>query len=293
MDKKSKALPYVAASITVLLWASVFPAVRYTVMYYSPEALMVFRFLVASTVLGGYCLIKKVELPKKEDMSLFLISGVVGFFAYMWVFNAGVGLVLSGVGSFIISSSPVLTLLLSIVFLKEKTTLPIWLGVGVSFVGMVIIGATQVTEMELNFGVLLLLLAALLLSVYFILQRRILQKYNAMQATAYPLIFGTMPMLVFAPRLVSEFSISFVSANITVLYLGVFPAVLAYLFWIYALSKAEKTIYVTNFMYLVPFLAALMAFLWLGEEMPMLAFVGGFIVIAGMLIINVTKNRKF
>ena len=292
MNKKSKALPYIAASMTILLWASVFPAVRYVMVHYSPEALMLFRFIIASVVLGGYCLIKKVPLPQKADAPIFVWAGIIGFFAYMWVFNAGAGMVLSGVGSFIISSSPVFTLLLSIVFLKERTTLPIWLGVGISFVGMIIIGATQVTEMELNLGVVLLLLASILLSVYFILQRRILQKYTAMQATAYPLIIGTIPMFIFTPRLAYEFSIELISVNATVLYLGVFPAALAYLFWIYALSKAEKTIYVTNFMYLVPFLAALMAFLWLGEEMPMLAFVGGFIVIAGMIIINITKSKR-
>ena len=293
MNKKpKKVLPYVAACMTILLWASVFPGVRYVMVHYSPEALMLFRFIIASIVLGGYCVIKKTPLPERADVPIFIWTGILGFFVYMWVFNAGTGMVLSGVGSFIVSSSPVFTLLLSIIFLKEKATLPIWLGVGISFVGMVIIGTTQVTEMELNFGVILLLLASILLSVYFILQRRILQKYNALQATAYPLIIGTIPMFIFTPRLVAEFSMELVSVNATVVYLGIFPAALAYLFWVYALSKAEKTIYVTNFMYLIPFLAALLAFLWLGEEMPVLAFAGGIIVIAGMVIINVTKNKK-
>jgi drug/metabolite transporter (DMT)-like permease len=157
---------------------------------------------------------------------------------------------------------------------------------------MVIIGATQVTDMEINVGILFLFIAAVSASVYMIIQRRILQKYTTIQATAYSIFCGTAFMLIFLPRLINEFTISLVSVNLIVVYLGAFPAALAYFLWGYALSKAEKTIYVTNFLYLVPFVSSLIAFLWLGEIMPMLAFAGGFVVIAGMVIINVYKSKS-
>lgn len=292
MNKKSKILPYIAAGVTVVLWASAFPAVRYSFDYYSPEVVMVFRFLVASAVLIGYCLIKKVPLPKKADIPLFMLSGFLGFFIYMWAFNVGTALVLSGISSFVIATVPVFTLFLSIIFLKEKTDLLIWLGVGVSLIGMIIIGATQVTEMQLNLGIWILLLAALCASGFMIIQRRLLERYTTIQATAYSMIFGTACMCVFLPRLISEFSLDYVAANVVVVYLGVFPAALAYFCFVYALSRAEKTIYVASFLYLIPFVASLLAFWWLGERMPIIAFVGGLVIIAGMVIINISKNKK-
>jgi len=291
MDKNSKVLPYISAFMTVLIWASAFPAIRYALMYYSPEALMVFRFLVASVVLVVYCLIKKVPLPKKVDLPLFIWSGFTGFFIYMWAFNAGTALVLSGISSFIIATVPMFTLFLSIIFLKEKANLPIWLGVGVSLIGIGIIGVTQVMEMRVNIGVWLLLLASICASVYLIIQRRILQKYSTIQATAYSMIIGTAFMCIFLPKFISEFSFEYMTTNIIVVYLGVFPAALAYFFFGYALSKAEKTIYVTSFLYLVPFVTSLLAFWWLGEEMPMLAYLGGIVAIAGMVIANSSKNK--
>jgi len=291
MNKKSRILPYVTAGMTIFLWASSFPAVRYSLLYYSPEAVMVFRFLVASAVLALYCWIKKVPLPKKADVPLFIWSGFTGFFVYMWAFNAGTALVLSGISSFIISTVPIFTLLLSIIFLKEKANLSIWLGVGISLIGIAIIGVTQITEMRMNIGIWLLLVASISASVYVIIQRRILQKYTTIQATAYSIFFGTAFMCIFLPKFISEFSLTYMSANIIVVYLGVFPAALAYFFFGYALSKAEKTIYVTNFLYLIPFVSSILAFWWLGEEMPMLAFLGGIVAIAGMIIANSSKNK--
>ena len=287
---RTKLIPYFAALGTVLFWASAFPAIRYTLVYYSPEALMVFRFLVASFVLLLYVIVKKVPLPKLKDLPMFMLSGFIGLFVYMWAFNTGTAHVVSGISGFIIASAPVFTLILSIVFLKEKSGFACWFGVLLSFSGIIIIAMTQITEMELNIGVWLLLLAAVATSVFNITQKKILKTYSTVQATAYTVIFGTVFMCIFLPDLLREAPYSTTFANIVVVYLGVFPAALAYFLWSFALSRAEKTVHVTSCLYLVPFLASLIAFFWLGETMPALAFVGGIVVIAGMGITNFVKR---
>ena len=284
-----KIIPYIAACGTVLFWASSFPAVRYSLEYYSPESLMVFRFLIASAVLLSYCVVKKIPVPAKQDLPLFALSGFVGLFLYMWAFNTGAGMILSGISGFIIASSPVFTLLMSIVFLKEKAGMLVWTGVLISFIGIAIIGATQISEMELNPGIWLLLSAAIFTSAYNIMQRRILRKYTAMQATTYSVSFGTLFMCIFFPGFINEFPAVPMRVNIVIVYLGIFPAAIAYFLWGYALSKAEKTIYAANFLYLVPFLASVMAFMWLGERMPALAFVGGTAVVIGMTITRISN----
>lgn len=277
---------YSAAGVSTILWASAFPAVKFALDYYSPEALMLLRFIVATAFLLGFCAIKKIPPPGLRDMPMFALSGFVGLFLYMWAFNTGTGMVTSGISSFIIASSPVFTLMLSIWWLREKTGLRIWLGVLISLVGIVIIGATQVTEMRLNLGFWLLLFAAVTTGIYSVMQKYIVQKYSAMQATAYTMAFGTFFMLIFMPSLVREFPTAPLYANLLVVYLGLFPAALAYFLWGYALAKTHKTIYVTSFLYLVPFFASVIAFFWLGETLPLLALFGGVMVALGMVVTN-------
>ena len=286
----SSKLPYIAALITVTLWASAFPAVRYVLRHLSPEALMLYRFIIASTFLLSYCFIKKIPPPKFEDAPLFILSGFVGLFLYMWAFNAGTVHVQAGISSFIISSAPIITLVLSIFMINEKATPLIWVGAVTSFVGIGIIGLTNEGDFRLSFGILLLVGAAFFTSFYNIFQKQILEKYSPIQATTYSIAFGSAPMFIFMPNMVRELPSLHLGAHFIVAYLAIFPAAIAYFLWIYALSKAEKVIYVTSFSYLSPFLATIFAFLWLGETIPAMAILGGVVVIIGMIIAGMRKK---
>jgi len=291
LGSRSKTLSFIAAGIVAFFWASSFPAVRYAVQYYSPEAIMLARFLIASVLLLGYCALKKLPPPAKRDLPLFLAAGLLGLFVYMWAFITGTRFVSAGISSFIISSAPIFTLILSIVFLKEKAGFLIWIGVLISFAGLAMISFAQSGEVQLNIGIPLLLLASVSTSIFTIIQRRLLLTYTALQSSAYSFGFATLCMCIFFPILVREFPSAPISANLIIVYLGVFPAAIAYFLWSFALSKAEKTIHVTSFMYIIPFLASILAFLWLGEEISVAALLGGVIITAGMIITNFIQKK--
>jgi len=117
---------------------------------------------------------------------------------------------------------------------------------------------------------------------------RILTKtYTALEATTYTIIAGTLGTLLFLPNAISEMPDSNLTVNLIVFFMGVFPAALAYLAWSYALSKAKKTAHVTVFSYLIPLISALLAFLWLGETISIFTFIGGLVIIAGMILTNI------
>ena len=250
---------------------------------------MLYRFIIASFFLLVYCLVKKIPPPSFEDAPLFILSGFVGLFLYMWAFNAGTVHVPAGISSFIISSAPMITLVLSVFMINEKATPLIWIGAVTSFVGIGIIGLANEGDFRLSFGILLLIAAAIFTSFYNIFQKQILEKYSALQATTYSIAFGTVPMLIFVPNLIREMPGTQIGGHIVIVYLAIFPGAIAFFLWIYALSNAKKVIYVTSFLYLSPFLATIFAFLWLGETIPATAIVGGVIVIIGMVVAGMRK----
>ena len=250
---------------------------------------MLYRFIIASFFLLVYCFVKKVPPPRFEDAPLFILSGFVGLFLYMWAFNAGTVHVQAGISSFIISSAPIITLVLSVFMINEKATPLIWIGAVTSFIGIGIIGLANEGDFRLSFGIILLIAAAIFTSLYNIFQKQILEKYSALQATTYSIAFGTAPMLIFAPNLMREMPGTQISAHIVIAYLAIFPGAIAFFLWIYALSNAKKVIYVTSFLYLSPFLATIFAFLWLGETIPTTAVIGGVVVIIGMVIAGMRK----
>jgi len=273
-----------AALFTVFLWSSAFPAVRFMFNYYSPESVMLQRFIVASLTLGIISYIKKTRLPEKKDLPLFALGGFLGVFLYMWLFNVGTSMVYSGVSSFLISSAPVHLTLLSIVFLKEKVKFFSWVGIFISLGGLALVALTQMEDFTINIGVPILLGASVSTSAFSIIQRKLMQKYTPLEATTYPIFFGTLLMFIFFPQLVQDFNNAPLAARLMPVYLGIFPAALAYLSWGYALSKAKSTAGIAMFIYLIPFVATLLAFLWLGETLSPMALLGGAVIIVGMLV---------
>lgn len=293
MSEKNNSIAYVDAGITVLLWSSAFPAVKYVLNWFSPGSLMLFRFLVASATLICVMLVKKARLPAKEDIPYAMAGGAIGIFGYMLFFNMGTDMVKSGISSFIIATAPIFSMLLSAVFLKEKLTLRYAAGICVSAAGLLLIAVGQVRETALNFGILLLLAAAVFTSCYNIIQRKISYKYTPIECTSYSIVFATALMLVFSPELARDLPKAPILADLIIVYLGVCPAALAYLLWNYALGKAKKVTNVTDFLYLTPFLATSLSYIFLREALSALSFAGGAAIIAGMIIANSnTKNPK-
>ena len=292
IKKAERTLGFAAAMVTVLLWASAFPASRYALAFYSPGSVMLLRFFVASVTMVIIAAAKGIKPPKLRDVPKFAAGGLVGIFSYMFFFNTGSVYVESGVSSFIIASLPVFAIILSRLLLGERVSLIGWIGVAVSFGGLAVITLTQVAEFELNKGIPLLVMAAISGSIHNIIQRKLLKIHTALETTTYSIIAATIFMLIFLPGFIRELPGSTMSVNLVTAYLGVFPAALAYLSWGYALSKAEKTTHVTVFLYLVPFIAIIIAYFWLRETLSIWSFVGGIVIIAGMVLTNLARTKR-
>jgi len=282
-----QALSFLAAMATVLMWASGFPATRYLLQYYSPGAIMLLRFIVASLILIAIGAIKRIRLPKVRDLPLFAAFGICGVFLFNFFLNTGTIHVVSGVSSFIVASSPVFTLIWARVFLKEIVKPACWAGVGLSFCGLMVVMLSQTTGFTLNAGMLYLIGAAIAGSILSISQRQLVKTYTVLETATYSILIGTLCMLIYIPDIIIEFPGSTLPYNLAILYMSVFPAVLAYITWGYALSKAEKTTHVTVFLYLVPFIATLIGYIWLGETFSLWSLFGGVVIIGGMVLTNV------
>ena len=287
-DAKRQTFIYAAAMLATFLWASAFPATRYVLQNgYSPVSVMVMRFGVASLTLGIVGVIKRISLPRLKDLPLFATSGLSGVFLYSFLFNTGSVSVPAGVSSFIIASSPIFTLILTRVLLKEIVKPVCWIGVFIGLCGLAVVTLTQTTAFSFDIGLVLVICASVCSGVYSMVMRVITKTYTALEATTYTIVAGTLGTLLFLPTAAGEIHDSSLTVNLVIVFMGVFPAALAYLSWSYALAKAKKTAHVTVFSYLIPLISTLLAYVWLHESLSVFTFIGGLIIIAGMILTNV------
>lgn len=71
--------------------------------------------------------------------------------------------------------------------------------------------------------------------------------------------------------------------------MAIFSSVIAYLFWTRAFEICKTTTEVTSFMFVTPVLATIMGIIILGDIPKLSTFIGGLVIITGMIIFNKTK----
>ncbi|GGJ46061.1 DMT family transporter [Deinococcus roseus] len=278
-------LSLTAILVTILFWASSFAGIKAGLDHFTPAHLTVYRFLVASGVLLIYAWISKIPFPEWKDVPRIFGVSLLGITIYHYALNFGEITVPAGVASLIIAAGPVFTALMATLWLGERLNVLGWLGIAVSISGVTLIVLGRGGDLNFTQGALLILLSAFVTSLYFVLQKPLLKKYPSRQFTVWSLVFGTVPMLISLPGLPQEIQAAPASANWAVIYIGIFPAALAYLTWTFALSRVPASI-TTSFLYVSPVLAILISYFWVHEVPSHITLIGGAIALVGVVLVN-------
>lgn len=276
-------LPVAAVVVTLVLWASAFVAIRHLGQDFPAGALSLGRLLVGSVALGAAALSRGVPRPSRRDWLALGVIGVLWFGVYNISLNQGERHVDAGTAAMLIQISPVLIALLATLFLGERFTGWLGLGLALAFAGVVLIGLSQPGGHNDLIGVALCLVAALVYSISLVVQKPLVARLSALHVTWLACTIGAVVCLPFAGQLVRATADASASDVWWVIYLGVFPTAIAFTTYAFALRHmTASSLGITT--YLVPPLTIFLGWLFLGEVPPTMGYAGGALALVGVAV---------
>jgi drug/metabolite transporter (DMT)-like permease len=232
----------------------------------------------------------RTRLPHRRAWIRLGVVGLFGITVYNVALNVGLESIGAGSASLLVNTAPIFTAIIGVVVLGERVARPVWIGILVGFFGASLIVLGEGKGLALEPAALIVLLAAIAQSLYFILQRPLLAHYNALQVVSVAVWIGAALMLPFSATAVGDVWGAPLSAQLLTVYLGVFPAAVAYVLWSIGLSRVQVAT-AAAFLYGVPPTAVLLAWAFLDEIPAPLTLAGGAIALAGVVAVN-TLRRK-
>ncbi len=278
--------------LVVMLWGLNFIAIKLGVGHVPPLMLVSLRFLLVS--IPAVFFLPRPPVPWAGLIALSMTL-YVGQFAFLFM---GIHLGMpAGLASLVQQSQAFFTLLVAVVFIKERLQWNHLAGLFIAVAGMVIIGYQQNTAMT-AIGFWLILMAGASWGVGNVIMRKVTRgvppfSMVSLVVWAGLVSFFPMALLSFIFEGVSSWQEAIRGANpvsaASVLYLAYFSSLVGYGLWGKLLARYPSTI-VAPFALLVPVIGMSTATLYFREGFTFWQGVGFLLVMAG-LVVNVFGER--
>ncbi len=282
--------PRLLLTVTSLFWAGNVVVGRAIVGVIPPVTLACLRWMLASLFLLPFAWLHLKGDAEKIAGSwrTLLFLGFVGPALYNSLSYLGLVFTSALNGLVLNAAAPMAIALVAWSLFGDRPNPAQFAGMFTGFAGVLVVitkgDLTSLAAFSFNRGDLMLLTGMLAWSIY----TAVLRKRPAIQWQSYNFITYAIAALVNIPLAVTEHALGHtMSVNWTtaaaVGYVAIFPSLLAYIFYnrgVELLGPAQAGLY----LFLIPIFGALLAMIFLGEQLHLFHALGFALIIAGVLM---------
>ena len=279
-----------------LFWSGNFVIGRFSSLenIVSPLSLAFYRWVIAFLILTPFCFqkaIKELPLLKKQPGMIFLIilTGPTLFNTLVYLGLTATTVINS---LLIISTTPMLIILLNKLLYKAQTNIFQMIGIFISLIGVCYViakGSFQnIFDSEFYFGDLFILLAVTSWALYSIFLKK---NETGVSGFSFLYLSFVFTVILLFPVYLYDIFIqdNFINIDqktlLVIGYTGIFPSIISYMCWNtgVALIGPNKS---GPFLHLMPIFGGILAFLVFRETLEIYHYAGILSVIVGIIITN-------
>ncbi|MEI7983075.1 MAG: DMT family transporter [Bacteroidota bacterium] len=285
--------PFFAVA-AMLFWGFSFIWSSLLLKYYQPVTIIFIRLLISTlflfTVIRFFWHYEKIA---KKDYRLFLLSAIFNPFLYFLCENYGLKFSTPTIAAVIIAMIPVFSPLVAYLTVKERLIPINFIGIFVSFGGVILILVTNNLSLIADIRGLLFLSGAVLTALFYsVTLRRLTSRYSALTIIAFQNLIGIVlffPIFVFfEARAVIN-----VTLNSEIIYSMLLLAILSSSVSFVFFAHSVKLLGISKsniFSNLIPVFTAFFSFLLLSETFSAQKIAGIALVVGGVYLSERTKH---
>ena len=257
--------------------------------HFPPFLLMGLRFTFAASILIWW-----FPIPRGYLKQIFIASLIANTLQYSVTYT-GLNLIDASAAVLLVQTEVPFGVLFAYFMLKEKPTIRSLIGIGIAFIGVYILtGSPSLDGKFLGIG--LTILGSAIWALGQVLVKPLSKEIAPLTLVAWLAIFSG-PILIFLSAILDGNTINYIkSANFNswaiAFYLGFFMQPVTYGCFYYVLKNNPLYKVLPIVTMGIPLTGLLAAILLLGEKPTTELYLGGFIILIGVILIVYTKQKK-
>jgi len=277
---------YGAVILAMIFWAFSFIWFKMANENFRPITIVFLRLVFAVILLTSYLTItKRFVKIRKEDYKLFLMMALFEPFIYFLGESYGLTYVSATVCSVLISTIPVFATIGAWIFFKEKLKVINYLGIILSFIGVLVFIMNKDGSISYNIkGLALIFLAVFAAVGYNLTLSRLVDHYSPIYIVNVQNVIGA---ILFLPLFLTMEIKSFAGLTLNfrmflpVMQLALFASCAAFILFAYSvrnLGLLKANVFTNS----IPLFTALFSFVLLGDKLTIQNLIGMIVVVAGL-----------
>ena len=275
-----------APVVFLLLWSGGYAVAKIGLQHVEPFTFLSLRYAGALVLLLPVAVMMRPPMPRREiDVVHVLVVGFLIQACYFGLsylaFSKGLS---AGAIALIVSLQPILVAILAPMFVAERVGIWGWIGLVLGLTGAaVVIVARSAVEAEAVSGILLAVCALISISVATLYEKRFGLKQHPVTVNMMQYAMGLAAILPLALQTETMHVDWTWSMILALAYLIIGNSIIAITLLLAMIRHGEAS-RVSSMLFLVPPLAALIAWGLIGEAMPPIAWIGMAVAAAGVAL---------
>jgi drug/metabolite transporter (DMT)-like permease len=285
----------------VLAFVSLLFGANYTIAkmvmpeHISAIGMIAFRVPVTTALFWGFQrFLGKTQALHPKDLVRFFFCALFGVAINQLFFFKGISLTSPILGSVIMTSTPIVVLIISYFIIKEKIT---WLKFGGIIMGgtgaIFLITAQGIDLSNSTFqGNIFILINAISYSVYLVIVKPLMIKYDALTVIKWVFLFGSFMVIPigYQDLTLANWANFDYAIWLSIIYIIVGSTFLAYLLNLWSLKTVSPSL-VGYYIYLQPLFASVIAVIFRGDEITISNILFSIMIFSGVFMVSYSSSK--